>query len=378
MTMRDEPIRVAQIIGKLASGGVEAVVNNYWCGMDHEAFRFDYYIDEDSVCEPSREMLDSGAVYRTIPSSRHPAARVKALTALLKQYPPQIVHSHMNSLNVFSLYAARRAGIPVRISHSHSTSDRREVLRTAVKGVLRRTGGWFATDRMACGDRAARWLFGDRAVDAGEVFILPNAIDVEKYRFSPEARGRVRQELGLEDAFVVGHVGRFATVKNHAFLIRAFAALKTKRADAALLLAGDGELRPEAEKLARDLGVGDSVIFTGNREDAADLYSAMDVFALPSLYEGFPVVGTEAQANGLPCLFSDHISRELEGDIRFLPLRETEWAEAFRETDRVPEGKRAGAADRLKGSRLDRKVSASLLEAYYKKKADRPRFGGRA
>ena len=348
MTMRDEPIRVAQIIGKLASGGVEAVVNNYWCGMDHEAFRFDYYIDEDSVCEPAREMLDSGAVYRTIPSSRHPAARVKALTALLKQYPPQIVHSHMNSLNVFSLYAARRAGIPVRISHSHSTSDRREVLRTAVKGVLRRTGGWFATDRMACGDRAARWLFGDRAVDAGEVFILPNAIDVEKYRFSPEARGRVRQELGLEDAFVVGHVGRFATVKNHAFLIRAFAALKTKRA------------------------------VTGNREDAADLYSAMDVFALPSLYEGFPVVGTEAQANGLPCLFSDHISRELEGDIRFLPLRETEWAEALRETDRVPEGKRAGAADRLKGSRLDRKVSASLLEAYYKKKADRPRFGGRA
>lgn len=367
MTMRDEPVRVAQIVGKLASAGVEAVVNNYWRCMDHEAFRFDYYIDEDSPCEPSREMLDSGAVYRTIPSSRHPAARVKALTALLEQYPPQIVHSHMNSLNALSLYAARRAGIPVRISHSHSTSDRQEGLRAAVKGILRRTGGWFATDRMACGDKAARWLFGDRAVDAGKVFILPNAIDTERYRFSPEARGRIRRELGLEGAFVVGHVGRFMKQKNQAFLIRAFALLKAKRADAALLLAGDGELRPEAEKLAQDLGLEDSVLFTGNRTDVADLYSAMDVFALPSLYEGFPVVGIEAQANGLPCLFSDHVTEEIgaAGSAEFIRLDEALWAERM---DReVPdEGSRCRMTGQTAGSAYDLRTSGSLLGDWYR------------
>lgn len=367
MTTRDEPIRVAQIIGKLASAGVEAVVNNYWRHMDREAFRFDFYIDEDSVCEPPREMTEAGAVYRTIPSSRHPAARVKALTALLKQYPAQIVHSHMNSLNAVSLYAARKAGIPVRISHSHSTSDRREGLRAAVKGILRKTGSWFATDRMACGDRAARWLFGDRAVDAGEVFILPNAIDVERYRFSPEARDRIRRELGLEDAFVVGHVGRFMKQKNQAFLIRAFAALKAKRVDAALLLVGDGELRPEAEKLVRELGMGDSVLFTGNRKDVAELYSAMDVFALPSLYEGFPVVGIEAQANGLPCLFSDHVTEEIgaAGGAEFIRLDEALWAERL---DReVPDaGTRSRMAGQTAGSAYDLRTSGNLLGDWYR------------
>lgn len=320
-----DKIRVAQIIGKLAFAGVEAVVNNYYRHMDHNQFQFDYYIDDDSESEPSSEMIAYGARYYTIPSSRYPIKRIRVLTKLLKQNPPQIVHSHMNSLNAISLYAAKKANIPVRISHSHSTSNKQEGLRAIVKDVLRKTGAWFATDKMACGDQAGRWLFGDRAMNAGNVFILRNAIDTQKYQFKPDVRQRLRKELNIEGSFVLGHVGRFMKQKNHEFLIRMFADLKKNKEDAVLLLVGDGELRSAMEQLVHKLNLQDSVVFLGNRKDVKDLYNAMDVFVLPSLYEGVPVVGIEAQANGLPCILSDHVSEEIKisGHVWFLSLNES-------------------------------------------------------
>ena len=174
-------MRVAQVIGKLAAAGVEAVVNNYYCSMNTERIQFDYFIDEDSELAPPQEMIDRGARYFVVPSTRHAAARVRALTALFRENHYAIVHAHMNTLNLPVLYAAWRADVPVRISHNHSAAAPEEKARTLLKLMLRPTAGWFATDRMACGEQAAVWMFGKKAVEAGRVTVLPNAVDAAAF-----------------------------------------------------------------------------------------------------------------------------------------------------------------------------------------------------
>lgn len=361
------PMRVAQVIGRLSAAGVEAVVNNYCREMEPSRVQFDYFIDEGSPCEPPEEMIARGARYFRIPSSRHPVRRVLALQGLFRRNGYRIVHAHMNALNQMVLLAALVAGVPVRISHSHSTSDPAEGARALVKEALRHTGGWFATDLMACGEQAGRWLFGDRAYDAGKVTLLHNAIDLKRFRCDAQARRLVREELGLEGRFVVGHVGRFMRQKNHAFLLEAFAMAHRERPDAVLMLAGDGALRERCERLAQELGIADAVRFLGIRDDVPRLYSAMDAFALPSLYEGLPVVGVEAQAAGLPCLFSDHISREADatGEVRFLPLDTAAWAQALAACAARSEEERTQAAQRLAGGIYDLHACGRQLQERY-------------
>ena len=216
-------------------------------------------------------------------------------------------------MSVFPLFAAWRAGVPVRICHNHTTAHWGEGAKTFLKYILRPFNKIFATDYFACGETAGRWMYGDRCFDAGKVTVMPNAIDTEKFAFDPEARVRLRNELGIpQDAFVVGHVGRFMYQKNHSFLVDIFAELLKEKPSARLLLIGEGELMGQIQEKVRRLGIKDSVIFTGARQDVNKLYSVMDVFCLPSFYEGMPVVAWEAQANGLPCVFSDEVSKESE------------------------------------------------------------------
>lgn len=364
-----EKVYVAQVIGKLASAGVEAVVNNYYRFIDTQRVQFDYVIDDDSVCPPREEIRSRGARYFVVPPSSKPLQRVAALTKLFRANRYTIVHAHMNTLNFLVLLAARMAGVPVRISHNHSTSDQSEGKRALLKRLLRPTASWLATDAMACGEQAGRWLFGDAAYDAGKVTLLPNAIDVQRYRFDPAERETMRRELGLSGKWVVGHVGRFMQQKNHAFLLEAFACLLRRRPDAVLLLIGDGDLRPEMEQKAERLGCAHAVRFMGIRADAERLYSAMDLFVLPSYYEGLPVVGIEAQAAGLPCLFSDRIDPAVAvtDDVSFLALEEGAegWA---REMEclcaRQPKGKREQAAQQV-GEHWDiRRTSGELMALY--------------
>ena len=372
---QQKPVVVAQIIGRLSAGGVEAVVNNYWREMDEAQVRFDYYIDDDSPCEPSRELLARGVRYVKIPSSKHPLRRAHALQKLFRENRYPIVHAHMNSLNQMVLYAAWRAGVPVRISHSHSTSDPAEGMRAKLKETLRHTGGWFATDAMACGEAAGRWLFGEAAMEAGEVTILPNAIDLNRFAFDEQARGELRAQLGVEGRFVVGHVGRFMKQKNHSFLIRAFSTLHADNPNAVLLLVGDGALKASVEQQARSLGLADAVRFLGMRDDVAKLYSAFDVFVLPSLYEGLPVVGLEAQAAGLPCLLSDHVSREagVRQDVRFLPLDVATWAREMEKCGATDGESRRMAMQQMQGGPYDLHACGKKLQAYYQERLARAR-----
>ena len=143
-----------------------------------------------------------------------------------------------------------------------------------------------------------------------DFWILKNAVDARKYVFAPFIREKIRSELGIQNQFVIGHVGRFRTEKNHTFLIDAFAALVRQNPNSVLLLAGDGDLQPAMEEKVRQLGLSEKVRFLGSCSNVDELLQAMDVFVFPSLYEGLPVTMVEAQAAGVPCLISDRVPSE--------------------------------------------------------------------
>ena len=358
-------IKVAQVIGKLNKGGVEAVINNYYRYIDRDKFQFDYYIDSDGSCEPSEEMKALGARYFVIPPYQKLPEYMKALEEHFAREKYDVVHVNMNTLSVFALKAAKDAGIPVRINHNHSTLGKGETKRNILKYSLRPFAKRYATDLAACNETCAGWLFGKNTLDKGKVKIIRNAIDLEKYAFDSSVRDKKRRELNIEKRTVIGHVGRFCTVKNHRFVLEIFAEYLKRDYNAVLLLIGDGPLMADTEARAESLGINRNVVFTGNRSDVPELYNAMDLVLLPSLYEGLPMVGVEAQANGLPVIMSDRVPREakLSSSVSFLPLGDAKlWADAAEEAVRHS---RYYTFEEMKRSGYDIKEEAKVLEDWY-------------
>ncbi len=308
--MSKVPIRVAHIIGKLNAAGVEAVINNYYRNIDRSKYQFDFFIDADSSCTPPKDLLDLGARYYVIPPYQKLLHHMVELTNLFRKNGYYIVHSSMNTLAPISLFCAWRAGVPVRINHNHSTAGRGEIKKNLFKYALRPFCKCFATHYAACSRHAAEWLFGKRLVAAGRVSIFNNAIDVDRFRFRRDVRARVRAELGLDGHFVIGHVGRFCYQKNQERLVEIFGEVYNAEPDALLLLIGIGERQESVKSMVRNMGLEKAVVFLGARSDVNELYQAMDVFVLPSRYEGLPVVGVEAQAAGLPCVMSREVPEE--------------------------------------------------------------------
>lgn len=364
--MDNYPMRIAQVIGKLSAGGVESVVYNYYRHMDHTRFQFDFFIDADSACLPRQELIDMGARYFVVPPYQKLPQHITALIRLFRENRYQIVHSHMNTLAVFSLFAAWAAGAPVRICHNHSTAGRGEIAKNVMKYLLRPFAKVFATDYCSCSRYAGEWLFGRRAMERGAVTVFHNAVELDRFRFRPEVRSAVRKELNLEDQFVVGHVGRFCFQKNHEFLIDIFAEVYKRRKDAVLLLVGDGPLMESAREKARRMGLDGAVRFLSVRDDVDRLYQAMDVFVLPSRYEGLPVVGVEAQAAGLPCVVSDCVTGEarVTENVQFLPLDAgaKRWAEEI-EKSLVPARESAVSIVEKHGFNIT--LAASELQRFY-------------
>jgi glycosyltransferase EpsF len=313
---------------------VESVVYNYYRAIDRTKVQFDMVIDNTSSVDVPREIVDLGSIVYRITPYTNPTRYMSDLRDILVTGDYRVVHSHMNSISLFTLWAAKQAAVPVRIAHSHSTAGSGEWGRNAIKRALRPFSRVFPTHFFACSEHAGRWLFGDRSVDRGQATLVRNAIQTDRFRFDPHVRTRVRHDLGLDGALVVGHVGRFCTQKNHSFLIDTFREVLRRCQDSVLVLVGEGELKVAALRHARALGIADSVRFLGLREDVPDLYQGMDVFALPSLYEGLPVVGVEAQCAGLPCVFSNDITKEAilsRTATKMIPLAAgvDEWAQSI-------------------------------------------------
>jgi len=297
------------------------------------------------------------------PRWRRPFAYYRNTLSLLRDGGYDCVHIHGDVAYLLLIFAraARKAGVKRIILHSHAAGvdggSRR--LKAALHRLCR--GGLLrcATDFAACSDRAAAWMYP--GLDANRVKMVVNGIEVERFAWNPAVRQRIRDELRLGDAFVVGHVGRFAFQKNHAYLLQAFAAMRRRIPNARLLLVGEGMLFDEIRAQAERLGLAGDVIFYGASYDVSGLMQAMDLFALPSHFEGLPVSGVEAQAAGLPVLFSDRITRQagLTGDVRFLPIDDAaadKWGEAARD---VAEG---AERDRARGCEAVRKAGFTIQD----------------
>lgn len=327
--LKTEPVHIAQIMGKWIGGGVESVIMNYYENIDRTKFQFDFICDDDSTNIPYEKIEKLGGKVILVPPYQKVFKYIKTLKKIFKENNYKIVHSNINTLSVFPLYAAKKAGVPVRIAHSHSTSNKKEWKKNAVKNVLRPFSKKNANVYFACSELAARYLFGNKK---GKVTIINNAINLEKFKFNQEKRDKLRKGLKIEDnEFVVGHIGRFVAQKNHTFLIDIFNELHKENKDTVLLLIGQGPLQDQIKEKVRELGLEDSVRFAGQVDNASDYYNAMDVFVLPSLYEGLGMVLIEAQANELPCIASTEVPKKasVSNQVEFISLKEEnkKWAD---------------------------------------------------
>lgn len=319
-----EPIRVAQIIGKWLGGGVESVVMNYYRHIDRTKIQFDFICDEDSTNIPYEEIKKLGGKVILVPPYQKVFKYQKELIRIFKENNYKIVHSHINTLSVFPLRAAKKANVPVRIAHSHSTTNKKEWKKNLLKQILRPFSKVYATDYMCCSELAGRWLFGNKEYDNGNVYLLNNAIDLDKFKYDEEKRKEKRKELNIEDStLVIGHVGRFVEQKNHRFLIDIFNEVHKQKENSILLLVGQGPLMEEMKEKVKILGLEKNVMFLGQRSDINELYQAMDLLLFPSLYEGLGMVVVEAQISGLPCVVSTEIPKiaKVTKKITFVNLK---------------------------------------------------------
>ncbi len=312
-------------IGRSGDGVTRYILGNY-ARVDKEKIHMDFVTGERDISF-CRDLIEDGCTVYSLPASpfKNPF-RFRREMKRLWEGGYDIVHCHMSYfLNTILFRQAKKHGVKV-ILHSHSTQPDitnkwKRRLFTLLHKLHYRAASRYGDAFAACSTAAADWLFGD-AVAREKVQIFNNAIDTARFAFDPVVRERVRKELELEKAFVVGHIGRFTYQKNHEFLLLSFACLRKKRPDAVLLLVGGGDLEPEVRRQAAVLGVEDALRFLGLRDDVQELMQAMDVFALPSRFEGLGLVLIEAQTAGLRAVASTAVPPEAKVTelLTYLPL----------------------------------------------------------
>lgn len=362
-------IRILHIVTYMGRGGLETMLMNYYRHIDREKIQFDFLVHRDFEADYDQEILALGGriyyISRLVPWS---GSYRKELKAFFKAHPEyKIVHVHQDCLSSVALQCASECGISVRIAHSHNSNQDKN-WKYIVKRYYMKQIPHYATDFFACGKAAGDWMFGGRSYQ-----MLNNAIDTVGYRYAPEKASRMRNQLQLGDAVVIGHVGRFTPQKNHAFLVDVFSECVKINPNVRLLLVGNGDGRKQIEQKVFALGLDDKVIFTGVRSDVNELMQAMDVFVFPSLYEGLPVTMIEAQAAGLPCVISDRVSQECivtRGLVTSRKLEEapSQWAKHILGQAVLP---RENHLSEIAASGYDITAAAKHLETFYLQSAER-------
>jgi len=312
----ESPKRILQVVGGMNRGGVETWLMHVLRHIDRDRFQIDFLVHTNQPCAYDDEIRTLGS--RIIPclSPSQPLRYARRLQHILEADGPyDVVHSHVHHYSGWVLAVARRAGVPIRIAHSHSDTSANQARAGMRRKMYLRAMQWLihrhATNKLSASRKAAAALFGTGWESDARHQLLYYGIDLRPFQV-PVDRAALRASLGIaDDAFVLGHVGRFAEPKNHHFLVDIVAEVAKREPKAVALLVGDGPLRPAIEKKVAELGLADHVIFAGLRDDIpALMQGAMDVFVMPSLYEGLPIVGIEAQAACLPCVYSDVVPQE--------------------------------------------------------------------
>ncbi|MCM1404428.1 MAG: glycosyltransferase [Prevotella sp.] len=321
---------MAQVWRRTGAGGSEATFWRMYAALDHSQVQWDFFVENTGLFIDRTQIEQYGGRVFIVPPLTQPRRYQRVLRTIFQREKYDIVHAHLNELSYFPLKAAQAAGVPVRIAHAHAGTHWRDGGKTLIKIWLRPRVRKVATHAWAVSTQAAKQMFGARALAAGQVTILRNALQLAPFAFDATVRAQMRQQLQIGNhQFVVGHVGRMTRQKNHAWLVRVFAQIAQQRADAVLLLVGDGAGLTRVQRQIARYGLTDRVRIVGVQNPVAPYFQAMDVFVLPSYYEGLPAVAVEAQSNGLPCVLADTITAEavLTADCCRLPLRDVKlWA----------------------------------------------------
>lgn len=311
-----QPIRILQAFVANDKGGLTGYICQNYRFINRNKVQFDFLTFEDEKLDFEDEFIDMGARFYHISRPSHPISYAKSLKSILNQTEYAAVHFNMSYANFILIIIARWIGAKKIIMHSHSTAidDRRDSIRFA-KIIIHKLGrylmNYMADEYLACSSLAAKWMYPGSILQSKHYHMARNAIDVSKYNYNPHVRDDIRRKLKInDDTFVIGHVGRFTYQKNHEFLINVFKKVHQKVNDSVLLLIGEGPDEGVIKQKVKELKLNNNVMFLGRRNDVPKLFQAMDCFVLPSRFEGLPIVGIEAQAAGLPCVFSTAITAE--------------------------------------------------------------------
>ncbi len=337
--------RLLCIVGGMNAGGAETQLMKIYRALDRTKYQMDFAVTLDAPGFYDEEIRAMGGrIFHIAPKSKKPWKNFNDVRKLVKRERYYyVLRTSEHALSALELFAARLGGAKKRVYRS---SNSRVGSARSASAYLHRLCRFmpkrFANARIAPSTEAAEFMFGKGCVDKGKATLLHNAIDLSVFTYDETARQKIRNELGIsEEKLILGHVGRFSEQKNHLFLIEVFKKICEQTPNAILLLVGAGSLKERVERRAEELGVRNSVIFTGVRSDVPALLAAMDVFVFPSFYEGMPNTVIEAQATGLPCVVSDTITREanVADLVKFLPLSSADkWAEEILQCVRAPRG----------------------------------------
>ncbi len=362
-------IRVLHSVSNMDRGGIETMLMNYYRNIDRTKVQFDFIQNKAKPGDYDDEIKSMGGrifIGPGLKPNNYPEY-LKFIDRILLENPNiKILHAHNEGMAFYPLSSAKKSGLRVRIAHAHNTRIIRDY-KWPFKIVCKAMIPYVANHYWSCGTDAGIYYFGkNRWENKGK--ILHNAISPDNFRFNNETRKRIREEYGLTDKFVIGHVGRFNLQKNHLRLIEIFREVVNKNSNARLLLIGTGELEIATKNKVLEYGLGDKVLFLGLRSDVSDLYQAMDVFVMPSLFEGLPVVGIEAQASGLDCIYSDKITKEalILPTSEFVSLKNSNshWADIILNRDAAEE-KREKAFEFVCDAGYDIRSEAKKLEKIY-------------
>lgn len=326
-------MKVLHVTSELDGGGVERLLLDYYLKLS-SFVDFDFVVTSTKKGVLESRLESMGCHVFHIPKIRDGMRKhVKAIRTILNNGHYDIVHDHSGYKAFVSLKEAKRARIQTRIAHSHQARIPESFFHRLLRHFFANITKLYANAFFSCGEEAAKWMWGKRFFKKRHGFIMTNAINVEKFAFDNNKRILIRSKLCLDDKFVIGNIARFVKQKNHKFILDVFEIVCSKRNDAVLLLLGDGELKKDMEEYSRLKGINDRVMFLGVKENANDYYNAMDLFFLPSLFEGLPVTLIEAQSNGLYSIVSSNITDEIDfyGRIEYRCLHDslTIWADSI-------------------------------------------------
>ena len=367
-----QKIKIAEFISRLEFGGAESMLLNYTTHFKNPN-QFDFHIITQDINDINciQQFEDAGYTVHIVTHKRKSIAKnVREIYKILKKEKFNIVHSHMTLTNFYVLFLAKLLGVSVRISHGHSALREERVKEKVTYPILKSLNKVVSNIWIACGENAGIFLYGKRAVDHHKVYMMKNAIDLKRFQRNEVIRHNIRTQYGIGEEICIGHVGRFCTPKNHMFVLDIFRAIKDLQPDAKFLLVGDGELHDSIHDKVKKLKLEESVIFTGNIKNTNEIYQAIDVFILPSLYEGLPVVSIEAQAAEISCLISENVDHRcaITENVHFLSIEKSAeiWAKEILDYSRQPI--KTSVFDEMTKAGYNIEVEACKLEELYKRK----------